>query len=206
MNIFDIFSFIFINECIYCGKEYDGTVCTDCRKKIFIRGISKTQLNNKLYYLTLYNKNGEILIDYLKNRKYLSIINYLIEESLFLLKEDFDFVTAVPSLKFLSYIPNHLEIFSKEFAKIKNIKFIEFIAKNKKTKSQVILSLKERFLNPMDAFILRRDYKNLIKGSKILLIDDVYTTGSTLRECEKLLMNSGANVISLVFSKAILNI
>lgn len=206
MNIFDIFSFIFINECIYCGKEYDGTVCTDCRKKIFIRGISKTQLNNKLYYLTLYNKNGEILIDYLKNRKYLSIINYLIEESLFLLKEDFDFVTAVPSLKFLSYIPNHLEIFSKEFAKIKNIKFIEFIAKNKKIKSQVILSLKERFLNPMDAFILRRDYKNLIKGSKILLIDDVYTTGSTLRECEKLLMNSGANVISLVFSKAILNI
>lgn len=89
---------------------------------------------------------------------------------------------------------------------MKKIRFVEFIAKNKKIKSQVKLSLKERISNPRDAFVLRRDYKDLIKGSKILLIDDVYTTGSTLRECEKLLMNIGGNVTSLVFSKAILNI
>lgn len=206
MDIFKLFPFIFINECIYCGKENDGTICSDCRKKVFVKGIAKTQLNNKLYYLTHYNKNGEILIDFLKNKKYLSIINYLLQEAYLLLKEDFDFITAVPSLKFISYIPNHLEVFSKEFAKNRKIKFIEFIAKNKKIKSQAYLPIKERFLNPIDAFILRRDYKNLIKGSRILLIDDVYTTGSTLRECEKLLMNSGGNVISLVFSKAILNI
>lgn len=205
MRILNLLPFIFINECIYCGKEYDGTICSDCRKKLFVRGVSKTQLNNKLYFLTIYNKDGEILINYLKNKKYLSITNYLLNEALFLLKEDFDYITTVPSLNFFSFIPEHLETFSKEFAKKRKIKFIEFIAKNKKIKSQTILPLKERYTNPVDAFVLRKDYKNLIYGSKILLIDDVYTTGSTLRECEKLLMNSGGEIISLVFSKAILN-
>ncbi|MCX8095093.1 MAG: hypothetical protein N3D74_02735 [Caldisericia bacterium] len=205
MIIFNFFPFIFINECIYCGKEYEGTICSDCRKKLFVRGVSRTQLGNKLYFLTIYNKNGEILVDYLKNKKFLSITKYLIEETLFLIKEDFDYITTIPSLNFLSYIPEHLEIFSKELAKKKKIKFIEFIAKNKKIKSQTILPINERYLNPKDAFVLRRDYKNLINRSKILLIDDVYTTGSTLRECEKLIMNHGGEIVSLVISKAILN-
>ncbi len=206
MNLYNFLPFIFINECIFCKKEYQGTICDDCKKKIFVRGKSYTQLKNRLYFLTIYDKNGEILIEYLKNKKYFSIIEYLIEETENILEEDFDYVTTIPSLKFFSYIPEHLELFSKEIAKRRKSKFIEFIGKNKKIKSQTLLSLNERLTNPINAFILRRDYKNLIPNSRILLIDDVYTTGSTLRECEKLIMNEGGRVVSLVFSKAILNI
>ncbi|MBC7195341.1 MAG: ComF family protein [Caldisericia bacterium] len=206
MSLYKLFPFIFINDCIFCGKEYEGTICENCRKKIFIKGASQTQFKNKLYYLTIYNKYGEILIEYLKNKKYFSLINFLLKKGEEILNNEYDYITTIPSLKFISYIPEHLEIFSKELAKRKNSKYVEFFGKNKRVKSQTVISLKERFTNPIDAFVLRRDYKNLIPQSKILIIDDVYTTGSTLRECEKLIMNMGGNVEALVFSKAILNI
>ena len=44
--------------------------------------------------------------------------------------------------------------------------------------------------------------KELIKGKKILLIDDVCTTGSTLNECAKTLLNAGAKeVYGLVLAR-----
>lgn len=42
-----------------------------------------------------------------------------------------------------------------------------------------------------------------IKGKSILLVDDVWTTGSTLKECAKVLKREGAaRVIGLVFARA----
>ena len=78
------------------------------------------------------------------------------------------------------------------------------ITKIKRIKSQVTLTIQERNVNPIGAFSLRRDYKNLIKDKRILIVDDVYTTGSTLKECEKLIENNGGEVLSLVYSKAII--
>lgn len=205
MNIFNLLPFIFPNECLFCGKEGEGSLCKKCKSNIFVRGKSKTELNNKLFYLSIYKNNGEKLIEFIKNRKYFSLIPYLIEESLILLdKEEFDFITCVPSLKLLSYIPEHLEILSKELSKKKNCKYLELLTKIKKIKSQVTIPFEERKINPIDAFSVRRDYKNLIKGKRILIIDDVYTTGSTLKECEKVLEKNGGKVLSLVYSKAMI--
>lgn len=205
MNIFNLLPFIFPNECLFCGKEKEGSLCKKCKSNIFVRGESKTELKNKLFYLSIYKKNGEKLIDFIKNRKYFSLIPYLIEESLILLdKEEFDIITCVPSLKFLSYVPKHLEILAKELSKRKNCKYLELLTKIKKIKSQVSLSFEERKINPIGAFSIRRDYKNIIVDKRILIIDDVYTTGSTLKECEKVLEKNGGKVLSLVYSKAMI--
>lgn len=205
MNLFNLLPFIFPNECLFCGKENEGSICKKCKSNIFVRSESKTQLDNKLFYLSIYKNNGEKLIEFIKNRKYFSLIPYLIEESSILLdKEEFDFITCVPSLNFFSYIPEHLEILSKELSKKKKCKYLELLTKIKKTKSQVFLSIEERKVNPIEAFSIRRDYKNLIKGKRILIIDDVYTTGSTLMECEKVLEKNGGKILSLVYSKAII--
>lgn len=205
MNLFNLLPFIFPNECLFCGVEYKGSICDKCKTNLFVRGETKTLLNNKLYFLSIYKNKGEKLIDYLKNKKYFSLIPYLVNEAIFLLKdEDFDFITSVPSLRFLSYVPEHLEIFSKEISKMKKVRYLELLVKTKRIKSQVYLNINDRMKNPINAFSIRKDYKNLVKGKRVLLIDDVYTTGSTLRECEKLIIQNGGEVFSFVYSKAIM--
>ena len=49
---------------------------------------------------------------------------------------------------------------------------------------------KERLQNIKNAFGLNDSSK--VKGKKILLVDDVYTTGATADECAKVLLRAGA--------------
>lgn len=58
------------------------------------------------------------------------------------------------------------------------------------TQPQITLGKAERQANVRGAFQVKSPGK--IKGQKILLIDDVYTTGSTLDECARVLMKNGA--------------
>jgi ComF family protein len=58
------------------------------------------------------------------------------------------------------------------------------------TQPQVTLGRSDRQANVRGAFEVKNPEK--IKGEKILLIDDVYTTGNTLNECARVLLNNGA--------------
>lgn len=69
----------------------------------------------------------------------------------------------------------------------------DILIKVKKTESQVNLDEKERRENIKGAFLVEN--KEAIEGRKILLIDDVYTTGSTLEEAAKVLKENGAKEI-----------
>jgi ComF family protein len=69
------------------------------------------------------------------------------------------------------------------------------------TKSQTGLGRKERLKNIKDAFDVNDSSR--INGKKILLIDDVYTTGATAIECSKVLLAAGAsNVDVLTLARA----
>ncbi len=70
------------------------------------------------------------------------------------------------------------------------------------TETQTALSLEERKENMLNAFDLKK--RKSIEGSKIILVDDVITTGSTVRECGKTLKRNGA-VKVFAFSVAIAN-
>ncbi len=67
------------------------------------------------------------------------------------------------------------------------------LVKHKKTKPQVQFSGKERIKNVKDAFMVKNPES--IKGKRVVLIDDVMTTGSTLKECAKALKKAGAKSI-----------
>jgi ComF family protein len=58
------------------------------------------------------------------------------------------------------------------------------------TKTQTAFDRAERMENLRDAFRLRKNMD--VRGYRVLLIDDVLTTGSTLSECARVLKTAGA--------------
>lgn len=70
------------------------------------------------------------------------------------------------------------------------------LIRNKKTESQTGLDRKQRKANIKNAFSIGDSSK--ISGKSILLIDDVYTTGATVNECTKVLLNEGAKSVDVL--------
>lgn len=64
------------------------------------------------------------------------------------------------------------------------------------TEPQTTLHAKERVRNVAGAFSVRAP--ELIEGKRVLLVDDVLTTGSTLRECAEALQDAGAAAVFAV--------
>ena len=71
----------------------------------------------------------------------------------------------------------------------------------RETKSQVGLSPVERQENMQDAF---RSDTHLVAGRTVLLLDDVVTTGATLKACADALLSSGARAVyALTIARAL---
>ncbi len=66
------------------------------------------------------------------------------------------------------------------------------------TSSQGHLKAAQRAENVKKAFIVNPAYESLLEGKNIILVDDVYTTGSTVNECAKTLRQSGAKTINVL--------
>lgn len=63
--------------------------------------------------------------------------------------------------------------------------------KDKNTIKQSTLNKEERKENVKGAYSIKNFQK--LKNKKILLIDDIYTTGSTVNECSRVLIEKGIN-------------
>jgi ComF family protein len=90
---------------------------------------------------------------------------------------------------------NHMELVALEFSKLSgyDVNF-ELIKRIKDTKPQYKLNKAQRMLNLDKAFEVNAE--KYIKGKKVLLIDDICTTGSTFEEMIKTLNASGINDIT----------
>jgi ComF family protein len=64
------------------------------------------------------------------------------------------------------------------------------------TEPQVSLGKEQRTANVRGAFVVKDEKK--IQGQKIILVDDVYTTGSTVKECAGALMKHGAAEVAVL--------
>lgn len=105
-------------------------------------------------------------------------------------------LVPVPSeksrLKYRGY--SQTEFLANELGQIINVPTVlKNLVKIKKTKPQAGLSAQEREVNLQNAFKVL--YPELLKNKKVFLIDDVYTTGSTMEECAKTLKNTGIKKI-----------
>lgn len=86
---------------------------------------------------------------------------------------------------------NQAELIAREIGRILKIDLsTDIVEKIRKTNPQKTLTKRERKVNLKDAF--KVVMPDRIKGKRILLIDDVCTTGSTLTEITGLLLKNGA--------------
>lgn len=118
--------------------------------------------------------------------------------------ENFDFILPVPLHKnrLLERGFNQSLILAKAFAKKNNIPMdCNSLIRHIDTKPQASLEKKDREKNILNAFSLRDTKK--ITGKSVIIIDDVYTTGSTIKECSKILYAGGVQaVVALTLSRA----
>lgn len=88
---------------------------------------------------------------------------------------------------------NQAALLGKILSNRVGLDYCEVLERVRNTQTQVGKTAKNRRKNIFNAFALNTKYR--IRDTKILLIDDVWTTGSTLKECCYVLKRSGAKKV-----------
>lgn len=194
-----ILDLLFPKFCFLCKRE-GSYLCRDCLATFEISGFHqkhKTQYLSDLYYPS--NYQNHFIKKLIQNFKYEPFIKELAQPLSSLIIEHFQLMENQPNFKDFILVPipldkkrlkwrgfNQAEEIAKELSKFFKIPlFNNILIKIKGTLPQVDLSEKERRENVKNNFLVKN--KNLIQNKKILLIDDVYTTGSTMEECARVL-------------------
>lgn len=74
----------------------------------------------------------------------------------------------------------------------------DLLVRRRPTRSQGGLSRAARFRNIRGAIAVRAGAAERLEGRAVLVIDDVMTTGATLNECARVLLNAGARSVDVL--------
>ena len=112
--------------------------------------------------------------------------------------EGIDVITFVPlhRKRALTRGFNQSKLLASLIGKALDIPVTGCLEKTRLTKNQNELSRENRLVNLKGAFRIRPDIEEAaVRGAGILLIDDVMTTGTTLNEISRMLMDRGAGKV-----------
>ena len=92
---------------------------------------------------------------------------------------------------------NQARVLAKELSRLKGLPLEDLVLrKMKNVPPQTSLERDERMKSVRGVYAVSKREK--IQGKTILLVDDVYTTGSTLKECSRELLNAGAKEVRAI--------
>ena len=205
--------FYYETLCIICNKQTNNNhiLCDKCNndKKYSIKKtIEKGGFKFNAYCCYYYNKYIREAIKGMKYKNDFNVINafgndlanLIIKESL-----EVDIITFVPSnrksTKNRDY--NQSELLAKKIAEslkkqIKRKIYIGNLLEKEKCLDQIGLSRLERWENVSGVFRINKKKVRKIKNMKIILIDDVLTSGATAYYCSKTLIEGGASSVEIV--------
>jgi len=215
---------IFPNYCLLC-KRVGECICTTCiRNKIYVNwntyccvcnskvklGLIHSECKEQTYldghfFVTSYNEGIKELI---MQGKY--SFNYTNFEFMGRLMYKFIKLYRLPPETIICPIPlskrkmrvrgfNQSEVLSKQINSFNTIRLLD---KVKDVKAQATLDGQQRRQNLMGSFVMNPKI-TIEKSRAVLLVDDVFTTGSTLNEGAKALKLSGfKTVYGYTFAKA----
>lgn len=217
-----IINLIYPQTCGICGKINNKTICSKCniqlkkQEKIGILTKEKLEENSlemekhfeELMYIFKYEGQiRELILDYKFNEKsymYKTFVNFLLKnKKIFENIKKYDTIVPVPispkRQKERGY--NQSLLIAREIAHKTNLELMNnCLIKTKNIIEQSKLNKEERVQNIYGVYELKN--KQLIENKKILLIDDIYTTGSTVNECSRILRKAKpAKIGVLVLAK-----
>ncbi len=190
-----ILNLIYPPTCGVCGKLCSDFLCKKCEKILeaeAIYGIDRYEkyFTEHLYIFLYQGIIRRIILRYkFKEEAYLykTFVNFLLKNKNFFEKmKKYDKIIPVPisqkRLKQRGY--NQSELIAKEIAHMLNKKVeTECLLKTKNIVEQSKLNKEDRIKNIHGVYELIN--KEKLFDKKILLVDDIYTTGSTVSECAK---------------------
>lgn len=114
---------------------------------------------------------------------------------------DSQVIVPVPLHQFrlLSRRYNQAAVLALELGRVSGVMVApDALIRSRRTLSQGHMKREERRKNVLGAFCLRARKRALIQGKTVLLIDDVQTTGATLGECARVLVQEGAAAVDVL--------
>lgn len=219
-----IFYFFFPKKCYNCQNvSGNDLICDSCKlmyKDQFKTGILsdfnfKTNLLYASYYEFLPKK---LILDFKYNKKKKNIPDFFLNY----LDQDPKFREYIKKQKYITYIPTSMKninrrsydqakVLAEKISEKYGIKMLDLIikkeSKNKEKqtnneddkenkieiKEQKILSREERMYNVRDNFKVIKERVRKLEGN-ILVVDDIYTTGSTAYEVQRILKEENKNL------------
>ncbi|MDY3119084.1 MAG: hypothetical protein SOW18_06070 [Peptoniphilus sp.] len=198
--------FFSMDGCPLCKKEPSAKfqLCEGCLSGLSFLGEEiLTEKTFPVYALLRENKLSRTMIHGFKFREerfWAEIFGEMAADFLETVFIDFDVITCVPTSEKKRRIRGHNppEGIARDVAARRGVDFCDALVLKKKVKDQIGLSARVREANVRGTFAARG-----VRNRRVLLIDDTYTTGATLRACREALVAAGAAAVTgLVCIKA----
>lgn len=204
-----VFELIFPSVCGFCGKLDKNSLCARCKNKLekeLKERIEMVQDRNFSYLVYLFNYNG-IIREKIIAYKFNDMAHLSSTFAKFIIKNKkicgflrkYDIIVPVPihnkRKKERGY--NQSELIARNIADFTQLELAsDVLMKTKNNTAQSSLNKADRQNNVKNVYGIKNAEK--IKNKRVVLIDDIYTTGSTVNECSKILKNAGASEIAVL--------
>ncbi|MEM6781212.1 MAG: ComF family protein [Pseudomonadota bacterium] len=193
--------FIGSPQCAKCGLPFDyeveeNTICAGCieNEPSFKSARSALVYDDGSRDLVLRFKHADQM------HSVLAFLPWLRSAGANILK-DADFLVPVPlhRWRLLKRRYNQAAVIAQALGRdIKMPSIPDALLRVRSTPSQGHLRAKERAQNVKKAFAVNERRTERMKGKTIVLIDDVYTTGATVNECTRALLDGGAEAVHVL--------
>lgn len=187
---------VFINDkiCDKCGAPVvAGKVCDKCKNSKYHFDKARAVVSYNEFSSPMITKFKYAKAKYLENR----LSEFLVQAYKKYPEIEADIITFIPmtqkKLKDRGF--NQTEALAILLGKNVDVEVKNLLVKTKETVAQAGLEKDKRLENIQGSFEINKELKKLIKNKRILIVDDVFTTGSTSNECAKVLKKAGASSV-----------
>lgn len=194
-----VLDLIFPKKCVGCFKV-GVWLCNRCLVILQQERPKRRQVDNITVVAcgSYKNKVLQRIIDYIKYKGVVELAEaggkLLAGLASTMTDDNFDLVTAVPlhRQRLAERTFNQAELLAKNLSKLLEIKYADLLERSRYSESQTHLADDERRSNVKDIFKIKSTGERLMIGRSILLVDDVVTSGATIAEAARALIDHGA--------------